>query len=219
MSWHYFLFSLRDLNKWLFLKFLVPLSTKDCHLLLSGPKIEFREYLKIITTTVLFHAPMLFSKDCCRWCKMGILAAPGDDRAQGSGGDLVWLRTQTLALDTALGKEFSMCTQGCIVAGSVGDANTRLIAKAGQPCRILAAIWIWRVGRGREGRQTRDCKGPCEGNRWWPPRPGSRFHVHKGQVWAAQLLEIRNAFSREWMSSGSPSLYLSSLTGLPTVLW
>ena len=67
----------------------------------------------------------------------------GGDRDQGSGGHLaLWLRTQTLALGIALGKEFSMCTQRCILAESLGDANMRLTAPAGQPCRVLALIWI-----------------------------------------------------------------------------
>lgn len=115
LSWHYFLFSLRDLNKLLFPRSLVPLSSKVYHLLLSGPKIEFREYLKIIMSSLLFHVSMVFSKDyCCH--KMGILMdSPWRLYSQGSGGDLaMWLGTQTLALGIALGKEFSMCTKATL---------------------------------------------------------------------------------------------------------
>lgn len=75
-SWHYFLFSIKDLNKCFFprflVPFLVPLSTKDCHLLSRGPRTEFRQYLKAVMTRVLFRAPMLFSKDCCCY-KVGVL--------------------------------------------------------------------------------------------------------------------------------------------------
>lgn len=69
---------------------------------------------------------------------------------------MLWLRAQTLALGTALGKEFSICTQSCIVAGNMDDASTRHTAKPGRHCRILAAVWIWRVGRaGKAGRPVK----------------------------------------------------------------
>lgn len=65
-------------------------------------------------------------------------------------------------LGIALGKEFSRCTRSCIVAASVGDANPRLTAKAGLPCRVLAAVWIWTVERSQGDRETSHCNGPCE---------------------------------------------------------
>lgn len=88
-----------------------------------------------------------------------------------------------------------MCTQSCIVAASVGDASPRLIAKAGQPCRVPAVVWIWRVGRCPEGRETGHYNGLCERWCWWPSSSGSRS-LPGGLVGTAQLLEIRNAFSQ-----------------------
>lgn len=55
-----------------------------------------------------------------------------------------------------LGEKISMCTQRCIVAESMGDANTRLTAKPGQPCRILGRSMDQesREGLGRQGDQS-----------------------------------------------------------------
>ena len=72
LSWHHFLFSLRDSNKWLFIsKGSNTFEDQRVHLMMSGLKSEFREYLKSITTHVRLYAPVLLSKAYC--CKLGVL--------------------------------------------------------------------------------------------------------------------------------------------------
>ena len=89
----------------------------------------------------------------------------------------------------------------------MGDANARLTVKPGQHCRILAAIWIWRAGRGQEGRKTSHCSSPYE--RWW---------VKTIQFWVkVSCTAVGNKSAccfRGDCPPGSPSFCPSSLPGL-----